>query len=480
MRLTHALLVMLAGVLILPNLTWSQGPGGGGRMGGGGFSMNPDDSFNRFSGGKDVIVISELDDRQKMFVPMIMQRMGLSGDRITREQWRTASNNMMQQFAQGGGGMRIGAPVGGPGGPGGGPGGGGFGGPGGPGGPGGRPGPADGPAFDQYVQNRFQRLDKDQDGFLNVEEMGADETLLRERETWDKNHDGLIDLNEYKAYQTARANQRAQAQADAAKAAEAQGSMGDQPQQQIQEEKRPTVYRAGNLPKDIPEWFIQMDRNGDNDGQVGLYEWRKSTRPLEEFYALDLNGDGFITAEEYLRWKAKNAPKRAEGDAVAQGGTSQQQPQFGMGGFQMPQFGGGNFQFQFGQGAGGFPGMGMGGGRGQGGGFPGMGQGGGFPGMGQGGGGFMGGGRGQGVGGFMGGGQGQGFPGMGGQGVGGFMGGGRGQGGGGFMGGGQGGGNADAFGGGGRNRGGNGNGGGGFTGGGGGQGGGGRNRFGGN
>jgi hypothetical protein len=452
---------MLAGVLILPNLTWSQGPGGG-RMGGGGFSMNPDDSFNRFSGGKDVIVISELDDRQKMFVPMIMQRMGLSGDRITREQWRTASNNMMQQFAQGGGGMRIGTPVGGPGGPGGGPGGPG----GGPGGPGGRPGPADGPAFDQYVQSRFQRLDKDQDGFLNVEEMGADETLLRERETWDKNHDGLIDLNEYKAYQTARANQRAQAQADAARAAEAQGSTGEQPQQQIQEEKRPTVYRAGNLPKDIPEWFIQMDRNGDNDGQVGLYEWRKSNRPLDEFYALDLNGDGFITAEEYLRWKAKNAPKRAEGDAVAgQGGTSQQQPQFGGGnfqmpqfggGFQMPQFGGGNFQFQFGQGGGGFPGMG--GGRGQGGGgFMGGGQGGGFPGMG--------GGRGQG-GGFMGGG---------GQGGGGFMGGGRGQGGGG-----QGGGNADTFNGGGRNRGGNGNGGGGFMGGGGGQGGGGRIRFGGN
>ncbi len=81
-----------------------------------------------------------------------------------------------------------------------------------------------------------------------------------------------------------------------------------------EEEKRPVVYRAGKLPKELPPWFAQMDE--DKDGQVGLYEWKKAGRSLNEFQAMDLNGDGFVTVEEALRYM------KGQGRNVASSGGS--------------------------------------------------------------------------------------------------------------------------------------------------------------
>jgi len=61
---------------------------------------------------------------------------------------------------------------------------------------------------------------------------------------------------------------------------------------------RPIVYRAGRLPADLPGWFDRLDR--DRDGQVGLYEWRDSDWPVEDFQRLDRNGDGFLTIAEIM------------------------------------------------------------------------------------------------------------------------------------------------------------------------------------
>jgi hypothetical protein len=88
-------LVLLAGVLVLPNLTWSQGPGGGGR---GGRGINPEDLFYRFSGGNDVIVISTMDPAQQDRVRQMTASFGLTGDQITVDQFTDAMTKRMSAF----------------------------------------------------------------------------------------------------------------------------------------------------------------------------------------------------------------------------------------------------------------------------------------------------------------------------------------------------------------------------------------------
>lgn len=55
-------------------------------------------------------------------------------------------------------------------------------------------------------------------------------------------------------------------------------------------------------PVDLPAWF--RDLAGKNGGQIGLAEWRSAGRSVAEFRKIDLNNDGFITADEVRRFLA--------------------------------------------------------------------------------------------------------------------------------------------------------------------------------
>ncbi len=76
---------------------------------------------------------------------------------------------------------------------------------------------------------------------------------------------------------------------------------------------KPTVYRFGKLPKEVPSWFEELDT--DKDGQVGLYEWRKAGRATADFVDMDLNGDGLLTAEEWIRHGKLALEKKATAPA---------------------------------------------------------------------------------------------------------------------------------------------------------------------
>ncbi len=71
------------------------------------------------------------------------------------------------------------------------------------------------------------------------------------------------------------------------------------------EEERPVAIRYGKLPKGLPEWYDENDL--DKDGQVSLYEWRKAGKEVSEFLEMDLNADGLVTADEYLRFTRQQA-----------------------------------------------------------------------------------------------------------------------------------------------------------------------------
>lgn len=60
---------------------------------------------------------------------------------------------------------------------------------------------------------------------------------------------------------------------------------------------------------DLNKEFVPHD--SDQDGQIGLYEWRKNhPTKLSDFFVMDLNGDGFLTPREIQLSKA-GKPQRS-------------------------------------------------------------------------------------------------------------------------------------------------------------------------
>lgn len=325
MRAKHTALILTAGFLLIPTMSWSQYPGmggpgggdrgaggpGGGRMGGMS-NLDPDMIFNMMSGGKDVFYVDQLPPQFKGMYERFAPMMGITGNEVTREQYRGAMTKVKEMAASGqlnGMSFRSASP--------GGPGGGGFSMPGtmnlGGGGL---------SESDRRTEDAFRRMDRDEDGNLQYDEMS--ETLQNDREKYDTNHDGMVDLTEFKAYVAARF-----APQDGG-AGRPGGPDGPKQPGDDDEKKRPTIIRAGNLPRDFP--YAVLDQQGDNDGQVGLYEWKKSGKIIKEFVTMDLNNDGFLTVDEYYRWRKQGEDAaRASGSMSTAFGPGGGRPGFGMG-----------------------------------------------------------------------------------------------------------------------------------------------------
>jgi len=225
--------------------------------------------FDRFANGKNAITKADLPPPMQDRFDQWAQRLNVTNGQITREQF----NSMMQQ----GGGQGGGA---------------------GPAGGNARGNGNGQPDTAAWAENMFRQLDQNGDGLLNNDEMP--EALRAERDKWDTDKNGLIDLNEFKAYIPARAQQWQEDR-------NAQGNgwqnllvvPGASPDPPAEEERaKPVAYRAGKLPKELPSWFQELDTDGD--AQIGLYEWKASGGPLDEFFKMDRNGDGFLTVQEVL------------------------------------------------------------------------------------------------------------------------------------------------------------------------------------
>lgn len=297
------------------------GMGGGGWRGGGGGMMNmdPNERWNQMTGGKDVWVRAEItDQRQQMFFDFIARSVGSSNGQITKQQYLDWAQQMAQRFQQGGmGRVRPGGMGGPPGGPGGGA----------PGGAAGAPGGPGGFNSDTWAEVLFRRFDRNGDGLLTYEEMP--DTLKAERDKFDTNKDGFIDLNEFKEFVKARSEQIRAEMGNGGPGGFGAGGPIMAPPVPIEEEeekKQVVVYRAGQLPKELPPWFQQLDKDGD--GQIGLYEWKASGRPLDEFLKMDLNGDGFLTVEEVLKATAKGQAGGPAAGNGSPGGPPGGRPQF--------------------------------------------------------------------------------------------------------------------------------------------------------
>ena len=149
--------------------------------------------FDMMAQGKPAINRANLDARGQAMFDRFAGNMGITNGTMTREQFTSSMSAM-----GGGGGGRGGR---------GGRNGGGFGGgaPGGGWGGGGAGGASVADPMAGVAEMQFRRMDLNGDGVLNYDEMS--EALKLEKDKWDTNRDGFIDLAEFKAYLQARVQQ---------------------------------------------------------------------------------------------------------------------------------------------------------------------------------------------------------------------------------------------------------------------------------
>ena len=146
----------------------------------------------------------------------------------------------------------------------------------------------------------FKQLDANRDGGLVKEECPP---ALQERfaET-DADRDGKISADEYREYFRLRVGSEARNPS----LAPPPDPPKPKPVADDPPEPKPVVMRDQNqLPKELPGWFRELDT--DHDLQVSLHEWHTAKRPVAEFVAMDLNGDGLLEVREYLRFRKQQA-----------------------------------------------------------------------------------------------------------------------------------------------------------------------------
>jgi Ca2+-binding EF-hand superfamily protein len=176
--------------------------------------------------------------------------------------------------------------------------------------PNGDKGPSAEEIFLKQTEFSFKVRDRNGDGYLDKDEMPAE--IRNNLAMYDKDGDGRISFDEYLEYRILTQAGFPMPGDKAGKPAPPVPMVPEVPAMQEKPatpprviivdddelERRPTVYRAGNLPKGMPSWFALLDTNAD--GQVALWEWRKGGKSLGEFAMWDRNHDGFITVEEVL------------------------------------------------------------------------------------------------------------------------------------------------------------------------------------
>ena len=91
-----------------------------------------------------------------------------------------------------------------------------------------------------------------------------------------------------------------------AKGTVTQRAVRDQGSRRSQRFLTATERLAQSLPRELRDWFLEKDRDGD--GQIAMSEFGSlwTEQQAREFARLDLDNDGLITPREYVR--AKGAP----------------------------------------------------------------------------------------------------------------------------------------------------------------------------
>jgi Ca2+-binding EF-hand superfamily protein len=139
----------------------------------------------------------------------------------------------------------------------------------------------------------FRVLDDDGDGVLSRTELS---TPLRDASP-DTSGNGRVERDEYLAYFKTRV-------LAAVPAAIAKAEKEDDDDDDDDRQVKPKQAEKPDEDLVVPEWFFELDV--DEDNQIALSEWRKGGGEIEHFGEMDLDKDGLLTREEYLRFAESN------------------------------------------------------------------------------------------------------------------------------------------------------------------------------
>jgi len=159
--------------------------------------------------------------------------------------------------------------------------------------------------WNDEMEGSFRRYSGGADTISREQAMSSRRGLSNAFDQYDANRDGKVDRNEFSNYYIAATggynNNNGGNSYGYGGGGDGSPSSGRGSDAKVEEEEpRPVIYRYGKLPKEFEKEFAGMDT--DQDGQIGLYEWRAKGKDVEKFVAMDLNGDGLLTAEEFLRF----------------------------------------------------------------------------------------------------------------------------------------------------------------------------------
>jgi Ca2+-binding EF-hand superfamily protein len=151
-------------------------------------------------------------------------------------------------------------------------------------------------AYLLQVAASFKRRDRNEDGFLQKHEMPS--SLMKQLAQYSRGD--RVNLQEFLQFSGDHdfpSPPPPPKATDMAQRAEPSAPLLIQIDQTGQD-RRPTVYRPGKLPKGLPDWFEALDT--DQDGQIALFEWHTAGKSLDAFPSWDRNDDGVVTIQEIL------------------------------------------------------------------------------------------------------------------------------------------------------------------------------------
>lgn len=142
--------------------------------------------------------------------------------------------------------------------------------------------PSETPDANEDADRAFRVLDRDASGELEAEEYTA--PLKADKLRTDADSNGRVSKEEYRAYFK---------RSVATKAETIAARNGDT----VRGDPKGAKGKGGPA---LPAWFTALDTDGDM--QVSLFEWRSGGKPAAQFNEMDLNGDGLLTRDEYVRY----------------------------------------------------------------------------------------------------------------------------------------------------------------------------------